>query len=44
MKLAPPKKQMRKKNVDVKVVLCVNLDVNVGMPKIDDVEPLIKNH
>jgi hypothetical protein len=31
----------RNKNVDGKVVLNVNLDVDVGMFRVDDVEPLI---
>jgi hypothetical protein len=31
----------RNKNVDGKVVLNVNFDVDVGMSRVDDVEPLI---
>jgi hypothetical protein len=32
---------VRNKNVGGKVVLNVNLDVDVGMSKVDDAEPLI---
>ncbi len=35
------KNYVRNKNVDGKVVLNVNLDVDVGMSRVDDVEPLI---
>jgi len=33
--------QAKNKNVDGKVVINVNLDVDVGMSRVDDVEPLI---
>jgi len=33
--------QARNKNVDGKVILNVNLHVDVGMSGVDDVEPLI---
>ncbi len=33
--------QVRNKNVDGKVILNVNLDVDVGMSRVDDVEALI---
>ncbi len=36
-----PRRKMKNKNVDGKVVLNVNLDVDVGMSRVDDVEPLI---
>jgi hypothetical protein len=36
-----PRRKMRNKIVDGKVVLNVNLDVDVGMSRVDDVEPLI---
>ncbi len=42
MELARKKElRARNKNVDGKVVLNVNLDVDVGMSRVDDVEPLI---
>jgi len=42
MELARKKElQTRNKNVDGKIIFNVNLDVDVGMSRVDDAEPLI---